>query len=113
MAATGPSVQSIPSGKKRPCISGQASHANQPLPATTPARIAELLAETGSLIATIERLRGPGRSLRPYQVPDLPDFEKWLADNEVLDAEGPDEMFEPFSGKGLWRGRLGRGRLGR
>ena len=73
-----------------------------------PEQVAAVLAETGSLIATVERLRGPGRSLRPYEVPDLPAIEKWLADNEVLDAESPDEMFEPFSGKGLWRGRLGR-----
>ncbi|WP_299645565.1 phospholipase D-like domain-containing protein [Sphingomonas bacterium] len=75
---------------------------------TTPERVAELLAETGSLIATVEQLRGPGRSLRPYEVPDLPAIQQWLADNEVLDPENPDEMFEPLSGKGLWRGRLGR-----
>jgi phosphatidylserine/phosphatidylglycerophosphate/cardiolipin synthase-like enzyme len=73
-----------------------------------PDRVAALLAETGSLIATIEQLRGPDRSLRPYEVPDLPAVEKWLADNEVLDPENPNEMFEPFSGKGLWRGRLRR-----
>ena len=75
----------------------------------TPEQVATLLAETGSLIATIEQLRGPGRSLRPYEAPDLPAVEKWLADNEVLDPENPDELFEPLSGKGLWRGRL-RGR---
>ena len=75
---------------------------------TTPARVAEKLAETGSLIATVEALRGTGRSLRPYEVPDLPEIQKWLADNEVLDPENPDEMFEPMSGRGLWRGRLGR-----
>lgn len=59
--------------------------------------------ETGSLIATIEALRGPGRSLILYEVPDLGDVEKWLADNEVLDPEGPDEMFEGFAKRGLFR----------
>ncbi|USI73778.1 phospholipase D-like domain-containing protein [Sphingomonas morindae] len=65
-------------------------------------RVVEVLAETGSLIATIERLRGPGRSLRPYVVPDLSAVETWLADNEVLDPEGPEESFEPLSGHRLF-----------
>ncbi|WP_308814263.1 phospholipase D-like domain-containing protein [Sphingomonas sp. GV3] len=73
-----------------------------------PERVSAVLAETGSLIETIERLRGPGRTLRPYQVPDLPKVEKWLADNEVLDPEGPAEMFEPLFKRGLFRGRLRR-----
>ena len=49
------------------------------------------------------------QSFRDVEVPDLLAIQKWLADNEVLDAETPDEMFEPFSGKGLWRGRLSPG----
>lgn len=55
------------------------------------------LAETGSLIQTIEHLRGDGRSLRPYEVPDLDSVRAWLADNKILDPEGPGEMFEPLS----------------
>jgi phosphatidylserine/phosphatidylglycerophosphate/cardiolipin synthase-like enzyme len=57
----------------------------------------------GSLISTIERLRGAGRSLRPYEVPDLNEVEKWLADNEVLDPENPEELFEGFAKRGLLR----------
>lgn len=57
----------------------------------------------GSIIATIEALRGPGRSLRPYEIPDLSTVEKWLADNEVLDPESPSEMFEVTAKKGLFR----------
>ena len=57
----------------------------------------------GSLIAAIEALRGEGRSLRPYQVPALNDVEKWLADNELLDPEGPEEIFKPLSQRGLLR----------
>jgi len=68
------------------------------------------IAETGSLIATIEALRHRHNKLRPYSVPDLPAVEKWLADNEVLDPEGPEEMFEALSKRGLFRGWLARRR---
>jgi phosphatidylserine/phosphatidylglycerophosphate/cardiolipin synthase-like enzyme len=65
------------------------------------------------LIATIERLRGPGRSLIPYAPEDLNDVEKWLADNEVLDPEGPAEMFEAFTARdGLLRRLRHRKRRG-
>lgn len=65
--------------------------------------VAARLAETGSLIATIEGLRGPGRSLMPYETPDLTAVEAWLADHEVLDPEGPEEMFEAPDKRGLFR----------
>ncbi|WP_188850868.1 phospholipase D-like domain-containing protein [Aureimonas glaciei] len=77
-------------------------------------RVARLVTETGSLVQTIETLRGTGRSLRPYETPELSDVEKWLADNEVLDPEGPSEMFELPSKRGLLRrlkGRLHRPRI--
>lgn len=72
------------------------------------------LAETRSLIATIETLRGEGKTLCPYELPDLSKVEKWLADNEVLDPEGPQEMFEALSKRDLFRGlrRRWRGRRG-
>ena len=78
----------------------------------SPEEVAAAFAQTGSLIETVERLRGAGRSLRPYAPPQLSEIEKALADNEALDPENPDEMFEPFSGGGLLRrlGRLGRNR---
>jgi phosphatidylserine/phosphatidylglycerophosphate/cardiolipin synthase-like enzyme len=72
--------------------------------ACEPSAVSEALAETGSLIATIERLRGEGKTLRPYEVPDLSRVEAWLADHEVLDPEGPDEMFEALSKRSLFRG---------
>lgn len=55
------------------------------------------------LIATIEALRGTGRTLVPYEIDDLSGVEKWIADNEVLDPEGPGEMFESFEKRGLLR----------
>ncbi|WP_414899587.1 phospholipase D-like domain-containing protein [Sphingomonas flavalba] len=69
-----------------------------------PDKVDTTLAETGSLIATVEALRGGGRSLVPYVLPELSSTEAWLADNEILDPEGPDAMFEPLSRRGLFRG---------
>ena len=65
--------------------------------------IAENIVKTGSIIATIEALRGHGKTLRPYRTPDLEAVEAWLADNEVLDPEGPGEMFESPARRGLFR----------
>lgn len=66
-------------------------------------RVSALIADRG-LIAAIEELRTKaGRTLRPYETPDLNDVQQWLADNEVLDPENPDEMFEPVTQRGLFR----------
>jgi len=65
--------------------------------------VAAAFAGTQSLIGVIERLRGPGRSLRPYEPPALSEVERALADNEALDPENPDDLFEPLSGGGLLR----------
>ena len=66
-------------------------------------RVAAVIAERG-LVAGIEELRDkPGRTLRPYVTPDLNDVQTWLADHEVLDPEGPDEMLEPMNQRGLFR----------
>ncbi|MES2492124.1 MAG: phospholipase D-like domain-containing protein [Pseudomonadota bacterium] len=67
--------------------------------------IEAVLAETGSLIETVERMRSDGRSLRPYEIPELGAVQEWLADNKVLDPEGPGEMFEALSHR---RGLLDR-----
>ncbi|TPG41466.1 phospholipase [Sphingomonas koreensis] len=50
--------------------------------------------EKGSWIAAIETLRGEGRSLIRYAMPELNDVQRGLADSELLDPEEPDE-FEP------------------
>jgi len=68
-----------------------------------PASVRERVDAEGSLIAAIESLRGKGRSLRPYKIPVLSEVETWLADNELLDPEGPEEIFKPFSQRGLLR----------
>ena len=69
-------------------------------------RITQAIAETGSLIRAIEDLREPDGRLRPYTIPQLSSIQTWLAESEVLDPEGPAEMFEPLARRGLFRGRL-------
>lgn len=78
-------------------------------------KVAAAIDVKGSMIEAIEELRGEGRSLRPYEVPDLEEVEKWLADNQVLDPEGPEDVFEAMSNGGLLRGlrRRLRERAGR
>lgn len=64
--------------------------------------VVNTIEQTGSLIQTIDRLARAGRSLRAYQQPDLASVEKYLADHEVLDPEGPDEMFEAIAKRTLF-----------
>ncbi|RAZ83719.1 phospholipase D-like domain-containing protein [Cereibacter johrii] len=58
-------------------------HLGVPLPT-----FQDVLRAKGSLIAAIESLRGPGRSLRPLEPQDLgPIGENVIADNDLLDPE--------------------------
>ncbi|RFZ83894.1 phospholipase [Shinella sp. WSJ-2] len=74
----------------------------------SPGTVEHAVAQSGSLIAAIETLRKSqsGRTLVPYKTAEVSDLEKWLADNEILDPEGPEEVFEPIERRGLFRGRL-------
>jgi len=65
--------------------------------------VAVSFAQTGSLLATIEALRGPGKTLERlvFEKPD--DIETFIADNELLDPESPDKMFELANDKSLFR----------
>lgn len=76
----------------------------------TPDDVAAAIERTGSMIAAIEELRSAKNRLRPYEIPDVDAVSKWLADNEVLDPEGPDEMFEAVTERGLFRTGLLWGR---
>src|SRR3546814_6016081 len=70
----------------------------------SPAAIVRLMAGNGdSIIAVIEQVRGKGKTLVPFEPPPLNEIEKKLADNEVLDPESPDEMFESYARRGLFR----------
>lgn len=39
----------------------------------------------------------------PYHIPDLNAVEEYIADHEVLDPEGPDEMFEALTHRSLFQ----------
>lgn len=56
----------------------------------------------GSLIAAVDALRVSGRTLRPYEVPDLNSVEEWLAENQILDS-GDESPFEAMTKGGLLR----------
>lgn len=59
--------------------------------------VARAMRDHGSLIAAIESLESDnGRRLTPFQMPEMTDAKIWLADNQILDPEGPGAMFEPL-----------------
>ncbi|HWT11635.1 MAG TPA: phospholipase D-like domain-containing protein [Allosphingosinicella sp.] len=82
-----------------------------------PAKVAKLFRATGSLIETVEQLRGGGRTLVPFTPPDFNGLAKAIARSEVADPDGADESFEPFAQHRLlrgfrrgWRGRRRKAR---
>jgi phosphatidylserine/phosphatidylglycerophosphate/cardiolipin synthase-like enzyme len=44
---------------------------------------------SGSLLRTVEVLRGPGRTLKRFEAADVAEDESALAENELLDPERP------------------------
>jgi phosphatidylserine/phosphatidylglycerophosphate/cardiolipin synthase-like enzyme len=79
-----------------------------------PGTLRDTIEREGSVIRAVEALRHPmrpgvsgsKRTLIAYETPDLADLTQWLADNEILDPEGPEEVLEPIEKRGLFRGRL-------
>jgi phosphatidylserine/phosphatidylglycerophosphate/cardiolipin synthase-like enzyme len=63
--------------------------------------VAATFKRTGSLIETIEALRGKGRSLELLDLVPPGPMDEFIADNEVLDPTSPDAMFEGFTERGL------------
>ena len=80
---------------------------------STPEEVEAKHAETGALIATIEALRGEGRTLLPFEPPALNGIEKKIADSELLDPESAGNGFEPLARPGLFAGLRQRIRRGR
>lgn len=66
-----------------------------------PADVTREFARTGSLIATIEALQGDGRTLELLDLVSPGPLDDFIADNELLDPESPDAMFEGFAQRGL------------
>ncbi len=72
--------------------------------------VAGCFAETGSVLATIERLRGHGRTLVPF-VPEEPNAaERAIALSQLLDPEAPNELFDPRAARPGLLSRLRRRR---
>ena len=66
--------------------------------------VAGLLEQYGSMAALMQNGPGAGgRGLRPYHPPELNNIEEGLANTQLLDPESPDEMFEAFAKRGLFR----------
>lgn len=70
----------------------------------SPAEVKAKLAETGSLIATIEALRGSGRTLLPFDPPEPDQLAKAIVRAELLDPESAGNDFEPLARPGLFAG---------
>lgn len=65
------------------------------------AEVAAAFKQTGSTIATIERLRGDGRTLVPFRPPEFSAALTAVAKKELLDPESADQPFEPLAGNKL------------
>ena len=66
--------------------------------------VGPLLEKYGSMHALIEQHPQPGRNLKYYEIPEYNDLVKAMADEEVLDPENPEVMFEPIKKRrGLFR----------
>jgi phosphatidylserine/phosphatidylglycerophosphate/cardiolipin synthase-like enzyme len=83
------------------------------------AEVERQFAATGSLLATIEALRGPGKSLALLPIEKPTGATAFIADTELLDPKNPDAMFEGMTRRSLfdpirtqWRSRLRRRRRG-
>ncbi|MCY7399257.1 MAG: phospholipase D-like domain-containing protein [Sphingomonas bacterium] len=76
--------------------------------------VAEREQSCGSMIEVIEALRGSGKTLELLDMEETGEVETILAENEVLDPESPDELFEPFGKHGMAQSwAKGRAMIGR
>ena len=82
--------------------------------ACAPEEVAAREASGGSMIAVIEALRGPGKTLALLKMEEVGAIEDLIAKNEVLDPESPEELFEPFGKHGMAQSwAMGRAMIGR
>ena len=76
---------------------------------TTRDVVREAFERTGSLIGTVECLRGDGKTLVPFEPGEWGDTTLAIGSSGLLDPESVDERWEPLSNRGLFRGFLRRG----
>lgn len=66
--------------------------------------VPDLLARYGSMAAMIDaKGQGSRRSMRRYELPELTDAERALAESQFLDPERPEYLFEPYAKDGMFR----------
>lgn len=74
--------------------------------------VAEAFAKTGSLVDTVEVLRGEGKTLELLDLEKPGSLDKLIAENELLDPEHAEGFLEPLQQRGLRkRWREGRARI--
>jgi phospholipase D1/2 len=66
-----------------------------------PDKVARLMGQTGSLIATMDKLQGSGRCLVPIEPEKPGKLKSKIAKSEILDPEAADELFEKRARPGL------------
>jgi phosphatidylserine/phosphatidylglycerophosphate/cardiolipin synthase-like enzyme len=64
---------------------------------------------SGSMIAAIARFSDSGKRLELLRLEEPAGFDRWIADNQLLDPDDPAAMLEPVNRRGLWA-RFRRGR---
>jgi phosphatidylserine/phosphatidylglycerophosphate/cardiolipin synthase-like enzyme len=74
--------------------------------------VSETFSKTGSLVDTVEVLRGKGKTLELLDLEKPGPFDKLIAENELLDPEHAEGFLEPLQQRGLRkRWREGRARI--
>lgn len=74
--------------------------------------VAAKMADTGSLVDTVEALRSDGKTLELLDLEKPGPLDKLIAENELLDPEHAEGFFEPLQQRGLRkRWREGRARI--
>ena len=76
---------------------------------TTTELVRDAFVRTGSLIGTVECLRGTGKTLVEFEPGQWSDATLAIGSSGMLDPESVDERWEPLSNRGLFRGFLRRG----
>jgi phospholipase D1/2 len=71
---------------------------------TRPEQVASVLRESGSLIATVEKLRAKGRTLLPLQADPPNELQRAMAERELLDPESTAAEKETATRPGLLHG---------
>jgi phosphatidylserine/phosphatidylglycerophosphate/cardiolipin synthase-like enzyme len=64
-------------------------------------QFAEAEQQANSMVDAIEALRGPGKSLDLLDMETLGATQEFIAENELLDPERPEEMLDPIAKRGL------------